>query len=67
VNDIVRGKRAITAGTAQRLAKYFGTSPEFWMNLQTNYDLQAPWTWRGRKSPAGSFLTVPRDFTGRVF
>ena len=36
---IVRGTRAITADTALRLGKYFGTGPEFWCNLQTNYDL----------------------------
>jgi addiction module HigA family antidote len=40
VNDIVRSKRAITADTALRLARYFGTTPQFWMNLQTNYDLE---------------------------
>jgi addiction module HigA family antidote len=40
VNDIVRGKRAITADTALRLARYFGTSPQFWMNLQSNYNLE---------------------------
>ena len=39
VNDIVRGKRSITADTALRLSRYFGTTPQFWMNLQTNYDL----------------------------
>ena len=39
VNDIVRGRRAITADTALRLARYFGTSPEFWINLQAHYDL----------------------------
>lgn len=39
INAIVRGQRAITADTALRLGKYFGTSPEFWSNLQTNYDL----------------------------
>ena len=36
---IVQGKRAITAETALRLGRYFGTSAEFWMNLQTKYDL----------------------------
>ena len=36
---MIQGKRAITAETALRLARYFGTSPEFWMNLQTKYDL----------------------------
>lgn len=40
INEIVHGKRGITAGTAIRLAKYFGTSEEFWMNLQTNYELR---------------------------
>lgn len=39
INDIVLGRRGITADTALRLARYFGTSPEFWINLQTRYDL----------------------------
>ena len=39
-NDIVRGRRAITADTALRLASYFGTTPQFWINLQSNYDLE---------------------------
>jgi antitoxin HigA-1 len=38
--DLVRGKRGISASTALRLARYFGTSPEFWMNLQAHYDLE---------------------------
>ena len=40
VNDIVLGRRAITTDTALRLARYFGTSPEFWVNLQARYDLE---------------------------
>lgn len=40
INEIVHGKRGITAGTAIRLARYFGTSEEFWMNLQSNYELR---------------------------
>jgi len=40
INDIVHGKRAVTADTALRLSKYFGTSERFWMNLQTKYDLE---------------------------
>lgn len=40
INEIIKGKRAITADTALRLGRYFGISAEFWMNLQTNYDLQ---------------------------
>src|SRR5690625_2877775 len=39
INEIVHGKRGITADTALRLAKYFGTSAEFWINLQSHYDL----------------------------
>jgi addiction module HigA family antidote len=39
INEIVLGKRAITADTAMRLVRYFGTSPQFWMNLQGRYDL----------------------------
>lgn len=40
INEIVHGKRSITAGTALRLARYFGTSERFWMNLQSRYDLE---------------------------
>ena len=40
INEIVHGKRWITADTAIRLARYFGTSEEFWMNLQSNYELR---------------------------
>jgi addiction module HigA family antidote len=39
INEIVNGKRGITADTALRLAKYFQTSPDFWMGLQVDYDL----------------------------
>ena len=40
VNDIVRAKRSISADTAIRSGRYFGTTPQFWMNLQTNYNLE---------------------------
>jgi len=40
INEIVHGKRAITADTALRLSRYFGTSEPFWMNLQAHYDLE---------------------------
>jgi len=40
VNDVVRGRRAITADTALCLSRHFGTTPQFWMNLQANYDLE---------------------------
>ena len=39
LNDVVRGRRSVTTDTALRLARYFGTSPEFWINLQARYDL----------------------------
>ena len=39
INEIVHGDRAITADTALRLGKYFGVSPQFWLNLQDRYDL----------------------------
>ncbi len=40
INEIVHGKRSITADTALRLARYFGTSVELWMNLQSHYDIE---------------------------
>jgi antitoxin HigA-1 len=40
INEIVNLRRAISADTALRLARYFGTSPQFWTNLQANYDLE---------------------------
>ena len=40
INEIVHGKRSITANTALRLARFFGTTDRFWMNLQTRYDLE---------------------------
>lgn len=40
INEIVHGKRGITADTALRLAKFFGTTAEFWMNLQIHFDLE---------------------------
>lgn len=44
-NDIARGKRAITVDTALRFSRFFGTSAEFWLNLQSNHDLDV-----GRKN-----------------
>ena len=40
INEIVQGKRAISADTALRLSRYFGLSERFWMNLQARYDLE---------------------------
>ncbi len=47
INEIVNGKRGITPDTALRLAKLFGTSPEFWLNGQRNWEL-----WHAMRSPA---------------
>ena len=52
VNDIVHGRSAVTASMALRLAKYFGTTPELWMNLQAGYDL--------RKARAADWTSVER-------
>lgn len=40
INDILHGRRSITTDTALRLARYFGTTPQYWINLQSNYDLE---------------------------
>ena len=40
INEIVHGKRAVTADTALRLLRFFGTSDRFWLNLQTRFDLE---------------------------
>jgi addiction module HigA family antidote len=40
INEIVHGKRGISADTALRLARFFGTSERFWLNLQTRYDIE---------------------------
>lgn len=56
VTGIVNGERAITADTALRLARYFGTSPDFWMNLQTHFDLEVT----SRKEATRIEREVPR-------
>ena len=40
IGEIVNGRRAISADTALRLARYFGTTPQFWTNLQSNYEIE---------------------------
>jgi antitoxin HigA-1 len=47
VNEIVRGRRGVTAATALRLAKYFGTTPDFWLNGQACWDL-----WHAQRAEA---------------
>lgn len=61
INEIVHGKRAITADTSLRLSRYFDTSERFWMNLQTRYDLEL------RKDNLGDRLAreVPATYGGK--
>lgn len=49
INDITRERRAVTPETALRLAHYFRTTPEFWMNLQASYDLKMVMRDAGRR------------------
>ena len=49
VNEILHGRRSITADTALRLARYLGTTAQFWMNLQTSYDLKMAERDRGKE------------------
>jgi len=58
INDIVREKRAVTPDTALRLARYFGTTAEFWLNLQTAYDL--------RRTRRESGAVIEREVSRRV-
>lgn len=54
INELVRGKRGVTPETAWMLAGAFGTTPEFWLNLQTNYDLVRARPSRGVRQLAAS-------------
>ncbi|WP_119419400.1 HigA family addiction module antitoxin [Desertibaculum subflavum] len=58
ISDIVHNRRRITADTALRLSLFFGNSPEFWMNLQTNYDLKV--ARRGLKPAEIARITAKR-------
>ena len=49
INEIVLGKRRVTAETALRLARYFGTSPQFWLGLQSDHDLDIAADRRGER------------------
>lgn len=57
LNEIVRERRGVTADTAMRLARYFGTTEQFWLNLQTDYDLRRA---RAEKSEQINKLITPR-------
>ena len=55
VNEIVNGRRGVTPSTALRLAQFFGTSTDFWMNLQLRWDL-----YHARQAEADVLKTIPR-------
>lgn len=57
INDICRETRAITTDTALRLARYFNTTPQFWMNLQTSFDL--------RRTEAETAARIAREVSPR--
>jgi antitoxin HigA-1 len=61
VGEIVHGRRRVTADTALRLARYFKTNPEFWLNLQNFYDLEI-----SRRSEAGSKIEVQVQPVGEM-
>lgn len=62
VNDILRERHGITADTALRLARYFGSTPEFWLNLQTAYDLRrAEIAAGGKIAREVAVMTTPPD------
>jgi antitoxin HigA-1 len=61
VTEILRGRRSITGDTALRLGHFFGTSPEFWMNLQKLYDLRLAESKSGQKIKQLPTLTRMRD------
>ena len=60
INEIVHGKRRITADTALRLARYFGTTDRYWLNLQTRYDLEI------EKDHLGPILRESTHFAQRL-
>ncbi len=59
VNEIVHGTRGVTADTALRLARYFGTSDRFWLNLQSSYDLAVAKDALGRRLAAEVIVLRP--------
>jgi addiction module HigA family antidote len=62
INEIVLGKRAVSADTALRLGRFLGTSPEFWLNLQASYDLR---TTRARTGSRIEREVIPMPRAGR--
>ena len=60
IQGVLTGQRGITADTALRLAQYFGNTPEFWLNLQQNYELE-----QARQDIVGEIEKIPRRPPGR--
>lgn len=62
ISQILKGDRAISADTALRLSRFFGNSPEFWLNLQADYDLRM-----ARKDNGNSYKSIePFDYEGEA-
>jgi addiction module HigA family antidote len=64
INEIVHGKRSITADTAFRLSRYFGTSERFWLNLQVRHDMEL---FKDKYGESVGSKIVARDFTAEYF
>ena len=64
INEIVHGNRAITADTAIRLGRFFGTTAQFWLNLQTHYELESI-VCEERKAKNGKFDFI-KQFVGKA-
>jgi len=62
INEIVHGKRAVSADTALRLSRFFGTTDRFWLNLQTGYDLEVEKDHLGKRleKEVGIFRQISR-------
>jgi addiction module HigA family antidote len=56
VSQIIKGRRAITADTARRLARFFGTTPQYWMNLQMLYDIDRDRLEQGKQEEIDSIV-----------
>ena len=63
VNDLVRERRRVTPDTALRLARYFDTSPQFWLNLQASYDLKIALRAAGKRIEREVEPRGPRELT----
>ena len=64
ITAILKGQRGVTADTALRLSRYFGTTPQFWLNLQKTYELRVAELGRDRTSPNKSDPRVPQQPAG---